>query len=147
MFLFLWKKKRKMNHSVSLFSFGKANCKHITKYLNCLEKSWNPTTQQKIYPWNNALLSFCYTEACSEPSSCNSLQLLILSDFKILIFATLMGIKLYLSILISIFLVTLGAEHLFINWLSGFSLLWIAAHILYPFLKIWTLSSLMMFPL
>lgn len=69
-------------------------------------------------------------------SSATLLQPLILSDFKILIFATLTGIKLYFSILICIFLVTLGAEHLFINWLSGFSLLWIAAHILYPFLKL-----------
>ena len=70
------------------------------------------------------------------PSATLLHQPLILSDFKILIFATLMGIKLYLSILMSIFLVTLGAEHLSINWLSGFSLLWIAAHSLYPFLKL-----------
>ena len=72
----------------------------------------------------------------SSPTATLLHQPLILSDFIILIFATLMGIKLYLSILISIFLVTLGAEHLFINWLSRFSLLWIAAHILYPFLKL-----------
>ena len=70
------------------------------------------------------------------PSATLLHQPLILSDFNILIFATIVGIKLYLSILICIFLVTLGTEYLFINWLSGFSLLWLAAHILSPFLKL-----------
>ena len=70
------------------------------------------------------------------PSATLHHQHLVLFDFKI--FATLMGIKLYLiDILICVFLVTLGVEHLsLVYWLSRFSLLWIAGHILHPFLKL-----------